>query len=591
MMKSRNAIIFNYAQKVKKTILIIKDSFFSGRIKTRIIAISILALGLKPTFATNYYFSQSQGNDSWSGRLQMPNSNRTDGPKRSINAFNILLNNSTVPGDSLFFMRNDRWNEGIGIQASRCQGSPQQAIFVGAYGNGAKPMIEKNGTGEILLCRGFNTGASSYLVFQNISLISRSPVGSRPVGVFINESFHPNKPHHISLDGLHISGCQSGMVLYQKNIRVENCLLEKNGNDNQGQGIFCSANEVEFRNNVLDSNGCGSVFVHSMYISHSSKVVFENNEIKNADDGLKLRACTDLLIRNNVIHNTYIHSIHLGGDEGSGTSNVIVEGNYLYDVPQGLRIGSESGNQTAFSEQIIVRNNIFPAQVTFTNNGPLQNVFFYNNTIHTANNQPALLLCDAIQVSNLQIKNNIFYKPTSQSNGQCLIWFNKNLDGIQIDHNLYYFPVVNSSLIRDRSTSFMSLDNFRFAYPAQETNGRIGNPQFVQFPQDLQLSMRSLDAIDKGADLRSFVDFDFNNRPRPIDGDGNGNATWDIGPFEYCCVSDIENESETSEILKIYPNPTQGKVIVHLKIPADLRVIHPNGQEIQKYSFLEGKTF
>ena len=150
--------------------------------------------------------------------------------------------------------------------------------------------------------------AASYLKFQDLALVSASAVGNRPVGVYINESFYSLKPHHIILDGLYISGCQSGMILYQNNIIVENCLLEKNGNDNQGQGIFCSATDVQFKSNVLDSNGCGSVFVHSIYISQSKNILFEDNEIKNADDGLKLRASENLIIRNNRIHNTYIHT-------------------------------------------------------------------------------------------------------------------------------------------------------------------------------------------------------------------------------------------------------------------------------------------
>ena len=130
---------------------------------------------------------------------------------------------------------------------------------------------------------------------------------------------------------------------------------------NQGHGIFASANDILFQNNLLDSNGCGSYFVHTMYISNSNNVRFEGNEIKRADDGLKLRNSTNLIIKNNVIHDMHIHTIHVGGDNMFGTKNVIIEGNVIYNAPQGVTINSESGTQTLLSEQIIIRNNILPS--------------------------------------------------------------------------------------------------------------------------------------------------------------------------------------------------------------------------------------
>lgn len=177
--------------------------------------------------ATHYYFSESLGNDSWSGRLATPNGSLTDGPKKSLNAFNSLLNTTARAGDSLFLRRGDHWIGNTGIVSNAAQGTPGQYIFVGAYGNGNKPVIQKSGTGEILLCRGSANAASSYLMFKDLALISNAPVGSRPVGVYVLEAFYPNKPHHIILDGLFITGCQSGMILYQNDIIVQNCLLEK----------------------------------------------------------------------------------------------------------------------------------------------------------------------------------------------------------------------------------------------------------------------------------------------------------------------------------------------------------------------------
>ena len=510
--------------------------------------------------STNYFISESLGNDSWSGRLSLPNASNTDGPKKSLNAFNTLLNTIARPGDSIFLKRGDQWSGTTGITANAAQGTVNAYIFIGSYGQGNKPRINKSGTGEILLCRGSANAAASYLMFQDLALVSASAVGNRPVGVYINESFYSLKPHHIILDGLYISGCQSGMILYQNNIIVENCLLEKNGNDNQGQGIFCSATDVQFKSNVLDSNGCGSVFVHSIYISQSKNILFEDNEIKNADDGLKLRASENLIIRNNRIHNTYIHTMHVGGDQSSGTKNVIIEGNLIYDAPQGLRISSESGTQTLLSENIMVRNNIFPAQVFISDNGPVKDIYFFNNLIHTGANQPFLFLTNAINPINLQIINNIFYKTTATV-GHSLLGFisTTGLKGITLDNNLYYYPAGGRNILNIGSNYYTSLATFRTNHPTHELNGVQGNPNFVS-AFDFHLTSSSNLAIDKGKFLTGSVSTDFDGRIRPIDGDGDGLAIADIGPYEYCCAVATKPDLIKQDKSYVYPNPSRDQI-------------------------------
>ncbi|MBK6544788.1 MAG: right-handed parallel beta-helix repeat-containing protein [Saprospiraceae bacterium] len=532
------------------------------------------------TYATNYYFSESLGNDSWSGRFPVPNGNNTDGPKKSLIALNTLLDNLAKPGDSILLRRGDRWSGTNGIAVGAAQGTASNYIIISAYGLGKKPIINKTSAGEILLCRGSSNKESAYLKFQNLSLTTTAAIGNRPTGVYINESFYSLKPHHIILDSLHIMGCQNGMILYQQNILVENCLIEKNGNMNQGHGIFSAANDVNFKNNVLDSNGCGSFFVHSVYISQSNNVIFEGNEIKNADDGLKLRASTNLLIKNNRIHDMYIHTIHVGGDQSSGTKNVIIEGNIIYNSPQGLRISSESGTQTLLSENIIIRNNIFPSQVFISDNGPIKDVYFYNNLVHTGNNQAALFLTNAINPINLQIKNNIFYKNTVNINHSLLGFIsNTGLNGISLDHNLYYFPVLSNTLLTIGTTAFKTLPTFRAVYTNQELNGQHGNPNFVAPPTDFHLTPTSILAIDRGLNLNNTVSFDLDGLSRPLDGDGINGAAMDIGPYEYCCIVNTKTNINPSVGFSIYPNPTENELSISIadEIPKKIVLLNLSG--------------
>jgi parallel beta-helix repeat protein len=513
-------------------------------------------------YSNNFFFSESTGNDAWSGTRSTPNGNNTDGPKRSITALNNLLNTLAQPGDSVFLKRGDRWSGPNGILTNTAQGTTNNYIFVGAYGTGNKPIIDKTGLGEVLLCRASANAASSYLKFQNLALTSSSPIGSRPVGVFILESFYTLKPHHIILDGLEISNCLSGMILYQHNIIVENCLLEKNGNQSTGHGIFSSADTVIFRNNVLDSNGCGSFFVHTMYISQCTNILFEGNEIRNADDGLKLRSSENLVIKNNVIHDMYIHTIHVGGDEGSGTKNVIIEGNHIYNSPQGIEIKSESGIQTQLSENILIKNNILPAQLIISNSCPVKDIFIFNNLIHSTNNQNALLYLNSPNPVNLQVKNNIFYKTTANTNHALLtVLATSGLNGITLNNNLYYFPSASGNIIRIGNANYTTLSAFRTAFPTQELNAQQGNPNFVSAPGDFHLTAASILAIDKGADLSTQVDTDIEGRERPLDGDGINGTAWDIGPYEFCCFTGSDHIYRKHEF-EIFPNPTCGEISI-----------------------------
>ncbi|MCC6816906.1 MAG: right-handed parallel beta-helix repeat-containing protein [Saprospiraceae bacterium] len=516
-------------------------------------------------YSKNYYFSQSIGNDNWSGTIAFPNANNTDGPKQSLNAFNQLINSVSQPGDSFLLRRNDLWNGNIGLILSSVQGTSLSAIVIGSYDKGMIPVISKNSSGEVILCRGSNNKSASYLIIQDLQLTTFTTFSNAPNGVIINEAFYPVFPHHITLRRLNITNCKNGMILYQRNIIVDSCMLFNNGNQNNGQGIFASVTNLQIKNCKLDSNGCGSGFVHSVYISKSDTVLIEGNEITRADDGLKLRNSKNLLIRKNFIHQTYIHTLHAGGDSEGGLQNMIIESNRITNAPQGIELKSESGIQTSPTENVVIRNNIVNAPITLSNTSPLSKISIFNNLVFNMGENVSLLNIIRSEIQDLQIKNNIFFQVLNTYN-QALLYFTtpSALLKTELNANLYHNEATSKNQIQIGTTIFRSIEQFRNANPNLEKNGLEGNPNFTDLI-DFKLNPQSRNCIDKGENLETLVTEDITGLKRPLDGDQDGTSSWDIGPYEYDILNNAEPSKEKDLLCNIFPNPASEITKIHCK--------------------------
>ncbi|MBX7153347.1 MAG: T9SS type A sorting domain-containing protein [Candidatus Kapaibacterium sp.] len=506
--------------------------------------------------ATMYYVSESLGNDAWSGMLPEPNINRTDGPKKSMSAANDILNTIARGGDNVLFRRGDVWQTGLELQSAK--GEPDNYIVIGAYGLGDNPVIRKNTAGQGILCRGSATNGTSYIRFEYLNLTT-TLTQDKPTGVNVSESFYQNKPHHILFNNITITNCKNGMILYEHHITVERCTLRLNGNDNQGHGIFVRADSVLFSQNVLDSNGCGSYFVHSIYVSNCNGIRIEQNEILRADDGIKLRASDNVAVLYNRIHDMHVHAIHAGGDDSKGSANVRIEGNVVLNSPQSFTLGSESGTQTAVSSNFIIANNIFTSLVHLSGNGPIQNVVFCNNVLYNGLHSQ-LFASSAINPIQLRVLNNIFYR-TQSSSQQTLVSLvsPSGVSGLELNNNLYYSGTTVARLLSVGSQHFTSLSDFRTTYAQHEQFGVYGNPNFVS-DSDFHLTALSGIAIDKGADVSEFINADADATSRPYDGDAKNGAQFDIGAYEFTQLVSVSNQDE--HLFTLYPNPTSGELYV-----------------------------
>ena len=99
-----------------------------------VVAAAILSLGAVSAQATTYYVSQSLGNDSWTGRAASPDG--TSGPWKTLARASIEY----LHGDCILLKCGDTWNEAFHPKGS---GTPKDPITIGSYGQGSRPVIDR----------------------------------------------------------------------------------------------------------------------------------------------------------------------------------------------------------------------------------------------------------------------------------------------------------------------------------------------------------------------------------------------------------------------------------------------------------------
>jgi len=100
-----------------------------------LVAAVLVTLATTPAGAVTYYVSQSSGNDSRTGTAAKPNG--TSGPWKTLRKASSI---EYAPGDRILLKRGDTWHEELSPQGN---GTPDRPIVIGSYGEGKKPVIDR----------------------------------------------------------------------------------------------------------------------------------------------------------------------------------------------------------------------------------------------------------------------------------------------------------------------------------------------------------------------------------------------------------------------------------------------------------------
>jgi hypothetical protein len=257
--------------------------------------------------------------------------------------------------------------------------------------------------------------------------------------------------------------------------------------DAGGTNILLEGNRCDIEGNTVGTQG------HCYYISHGS----------------------DITIRNNVAKGMTGYGIHVFDQRRSGDppdferliKHVIIEGNVTSHSQKRSGIILAAYDHARI-EDVIVRNN-----VSFNNPdsgiyipGIVSNAKIYNNTL-SGNGETALLIYGKTrEITNVEIKNNIFDLTDSPS--RAFHVFNKEENpSLVLQNNLYWPKPARLNKLSDPSPV-------------------VGDPRFVKLGErDFHLLQGSA-AIDKGIPVSEVpVDKDGVKRPQ--------GAAWDLGAFEF----------------------------------------------------------
>jgi hypothetical protein len=504
---------------------------------------------------TTYYFSTS-GNDSNNGTS-------SSSPKKSLSALQGLLS-TAQPGDKFLLKRGDTWTTRAGkygLFLNGVNGTSDNYIVIDSYGTaGNKPKFNFSGTNESIMVGGYSasdpTGAhSSYIKIEDLWLTTTASPGNRPKSGIGVRSYGGD---HIIFDSCIVDNLKQGITIQEPPhsyfITIQNCEIRNNyaidPETGHSMGMYANISNLKVRNCIWDGNGrVNAGHDHNIYLENTNALV-ENNEFLNCPDGGSLVfanginniARGNLFSGNNVALtlvarvNTVMNYLDSTIIEKNIFTNCIGFGRIIDINHNAVTTGNADGIKNLIIRNNVFYNNPYGRAITFestslvTGGWTAENIFLLNNTFYNTGGQSTIefMYDSQITYKNLKIKNNIFYNNAYSTSVFIVISNAGILSNLELNYNLYYTTVGADTKVNGTTRT---LAQFKSAFPTQEQNGISANPSFIN-PSNFDFHLNdNSPAINRGANLSSQVNDDFESNPRPV------GSSHDIGAYEYGSIS------------------------------------------------------
>lgn len=419
-----------------------------------------------------------------------------------------------------------------------------------------------------------------------------SPTATDRLGLFTILGTTTTTQNWIVIDGLRIinSAFAGFYTRYATTITIKNCSTFNTG----ASGIVAAnSSDIKVLNNKvqkacqapsasLSTNECITMASVAQFEVAYNSVSDRMVDLNNGGEGIDAKnECKDGSIHHNTVFDLVRLGIYIDAYQRN-INNIDVYANRVYKCGAGIGVAIEEGGTLTgvkIHDNIVYDIPKAGIQVRgYLVNGPMKDVFVYQNTVVRAGNlqgityENAGILIDADHPnnSNMVVRNNIV--------AECAIQIKtKTFSFLTVDNNLLFGP-----------SSTPKPTNPTVLYGNPGTNAILEDPLFENSTNaDFRLKSYS-PAIDKavGTPLSSM---DFNDSPRPIKGD--------LGAVEYLKIEIVlsaENPQDENKDLILYPNPSKGELTMSFYADAGktflIDVVDLQGRTVQNTTYVSSET-
>lgn len=459
------------------------------------------------SYAANYYFSSSTGNDA--------NVGSQTSPFRTITKLNSLI---LVPGDKIFFKKGDTF---IGQITVGYSGSATSPIVFDSYGIGNLPILSgsdgSNGVADPICT--IYIQAKSHLEFKNLQIENERfdaksgvpndqsygiyylsyktvPASGNPEDAVLTENMKftnlvVQNVYSLGSGGTNFDSIYtSGIYLYNafvKNVTVENCYFT----DIERTGLWLRGYVFDAlikNNKFIATGGSGTI------LSQTRRVLYENNLMRftgsDADPRMTKRGSGMWVFGSQDVAAQYNVSQHARGDGDSsgihvdyGNTNILFQYNYLEDSAGSFCETLGKNNNVIWRYNISVNdgqkeirysgdiggvnNLLWVSDFSPPTNTKSTNVFVYNNTIYQGLNYQNVMADSKINIvsNDFNFVNNIIYMEPTANLG--ILGYNYDVTTTFMRKNIMFSGTIN--------TDFKS-KNYAFGVDKINENPNFLNP-------------------------------------------------------------------------------------------------------------------
>jgi parallel beta-helix repeat protein len=386
--------IIKYSQKsmesykwlLNKKIIYLYEYIFTCNMNKTLTLIFVLIFITNTIMASNYYFSTSKGNDTFSTiKAQNPAT-----PWRTLTKLNSFIN-SLQPGDSVLFKRGDIFTGTIQLTNSGAIGLP---LIFASYGTGPKPVI--NGFTKLIqwvnvssniwesTCTTCGNSVNILLLHGKVMAMGRYPNSNAPNKGYLTIKSHvtttsitdsvlpatPNwtgaelvlRPNHWILDRDKITQHSGNTISYTSNSRYEpfntyGYFIQNHPNtlDQNGEWFFDSVKKKMTLYNTTDPNGSlvqVSTVDTLVLCDNQSNILFDNISFEGANKiAILTLGSLNVTFQNSKIAYSGIDGINCGGDYITLSNDTL-----LYTNNNAITL---NGNNCTIDNNIVLNTALF----------------------------------------------------------------------------------------------------------------------------------------------------------------------------------------------------------------------------------------